>query len=60
MLVIVEPVEVTATVVQVVVPCVIRIVLSGTPKDCIVTLIVERTIVATVTLRDSVELTVVV
>ena len=49
---VVVPVEVTVTEVQVAVPCVKRIGLSGTPKDCIVTLTVERAIGETVTLRE--------
>ena len=58
--VVVAPVQPTAIVEQVAVPCVICIVLSGTPKDSIVTLIGERTIVETVTLREGVKTTVVV
>ena len=54
------PVMVTAIEAQGAVPCVIGIGLSGTPKESIATLIAERTIAVTVTLRDSVELTVVV
>ena len=51
-LVVVGPVQVTAIVAQGAEPCEIGIVLSGTPKDCIATLIVERTIVDTETFRE--------
>ena len=47
--------QVTVTVVQVAVPCANCTVLRGTPKDCTVTLIVERTITTTVTLREGVK-----
>jgi len=56
----VGPVQATEIVEQVAGPCVIRIVLSGTPKESIVTLIEERTIVETVTLREGVKTTTVV
>tara|TARA_B110000093_G_scaffold168109_1_gene194936 strand:- start:367 stop:561 length:195 start_codon:yes stop_codon:yes gene_type:complete len=46
---------VTETVEQEAGPCVICNVLSGTPKDCKDSLIVERTIEFTVTLRESVK-----
>ena len=59
-LVIAVPVQVTVTVGQVAVPSAIRIVLSGTPKDCIETLTVERAIEVTVTLREGVKVTAVV
>jgi len=55
LLVIVVPVEATVKVVQEAVPCVICTVLSGTPKDCIATLVGERTIGVTVTLRESIK-----
>ena len=60
MLVVVVPVQETVIAAQVAAPCDICIDLSGTPKDCTATLTVERTIVVTATLRDRVELTVVV
>jgi len=51
----VVPVQVTEIVVQVAVPCAIRTVLSGTPKDCIATLIAERTNGVTETLREGIK-----
>ena len=51
----VVPVWVTVIVGQVAVPCVTRIAVTGTPKDRIATLIVERTIIATVTLRECIK-----
>jgi hypothetical protein len=54
------PVGVTDKVDQVAVPRVTRIVLSGTPKDRIETLIEERTIVETETHREGIKVTAVV
>ena len=54
------PEKVTGSAEQAAVPRVIWIVLSGTPKDCNATLIDERTIEETVTLREGVKTTVVV
>ena len=60
MLVEVTTVQETVNVEQEAVPCANCKDLSGTPKDCSETIIDERTIVETETLRDRVELTVVV
>jgi hypothetical protein len=56
----VDPGEVTVTVGKAAVPSVIWKVLRGTPKDRIETLIEERTIDVTVTLREGVKAAVVV
>jgi fibronectin type 3 domain-containing protein len=45
---------------QVAVPCVIIIALSGTPKECIFTLTVERTAAETATHREGIKATAVV
>ena len=52
--------QVTAAGVQEAAPCAIRNDLSGTPKDSIATLIVERTIADTETLREDIKATIVV
>tara|TARA_B110000093_G_scaffold154400_1_gene170698 strand:+ start:329 stop:511 length:183 start_codon:yes stop_codon:yes gene_type:complete len=60
LLVSVVPEKVTVIEAQEAVPCDIRIVLSGTPKESIATLIVERTTGAKGTHRDRVKATAVV
>ena len=51
---VVAPVQATVIAAQAAAPCAIRNVLSGTPKDYIVTLTEERTKIKTVTPREGV------